>query len=103
MSEKMIEIKDRQISERTIVEALKAYCGFEEFDESKAPVFSTVRDCLVIKLTEGVKDSFKTALDNSAYLALESDGTWEWGFDENDTFQNVTEHFGDAPKPVFSE
>lgn len=30
MSEKMFEIKGRQISEQTIVEALKAHCGFEE-------------------------------------------------------------------------
>lgn len=38
MSEKTIEIKGRQISEQTIVEALKAHCGFEEttiFDVEK--------------------------------------------------------------------
>ena len=100
MSEKMLEIKGRQISEQTIVEALKR---FEEFDESKSPVFSIVQDCLVIKLTKDIKDCFETALETCGYLALENDGIWEWGFDKGETFEDVTKHFGDTPKPLFKE
>lgn len=77
MNKKMIEIRGKQISESTIVEALKAHCGFEEFDESKAPVFSKTGTRLIVKMTNQVKKYFADYSKNvptGQYCSFEPDG-----------------------------
>lgn len=106
MSNKMITIKGKQISEQTIIEALKKHCNFDDFDESKVPVFSKVKSCskhcLIIKLTKSIREHFTIALSNGgAYLSLNENGDWDWGFYKDDTFQDVIEHFEETPQPVF--
>lgn len=61
----MKEIRGRQVSEDTIVEALKKHCGFEEkpkFDEDEAPVFSYLNDKLIVKMTPYVKSALNDFL-----------------------------------------
>lgn len=106
MSDKMIDIKGKQISEQTIVEALKKHCGFEEFDENKAPVFSKVGDRLIVKMTKNVKrffENFAKTVPIGQYCSFEPSGfvgcsnlgkTW----DEAKNFYKE-----EAPKPLFKE
>ncbi len=62
MSEKMIPVRGKQVSEATIVEALQKHCGFEEkkyvFQAGDVIVLGNSRDIYIIIDNHGVLESF---------------------------------------------
>lgn len=104
MSDKMVTIKGKQISEDTAAEALKAYCGFSDFDEERAPVFSYIDNRLFIKMNKNIRKyfaEFASDAEDGDYWSFEQDGfigaralgnTWK----EASSFYS-----GDIPKSLF--
>ena len=106
MGEKTIEIKGKQISEQTIIEALKKHCSFDDFDESKAPVFSKTDDRLIVKMTDKVQKTFRNAVqfvERNEYFSIEPNGYYG-AYHLGMTWKEAKDSYGvKSAKPLFSD
>lgn len=99
MSDKMIEIKGKKVSEETIVEALKEHLEFQE--EVTAPIISfgidkesgEHRDVAIIRLTDDMLASMDLG---GGVIVIDTDGAAVE--DDTDLFYKFEEF---SPKPVF--
>ena len=113
MSDEMIKVGGKQMSEDTIIEALKAYCDFEvkpPFNENEAPLLSVMGanragnhgGRLVIKLTPTVKKTLTGFLsyDDNTYVSIEPCGS-EGSCNMGKIWTQANRYYADPLKAVF--